>query len=238
MFLKSKSRHKPVFKQFLRLRENPQERLKLLKFKKKKWENLLKYYKKKFKRYKKFKPLDQSRYTVSLHPIRGTSYSRRYRDTLQASKRFRLFYGNMLKSKFKKHLQDLKTIKPNSPQIFLLEQLEKRLDTVIYRSKFATTFRCAKQLIVHGKIMVNNNKVESPSYILKPGDLISIDQKSHILIQNSIKNSKIWPLPAKNLIINYKTLEIFFSNPNPTQYSTDFSFNLNLEKLITSYYYS
>ena len=36
MFLKSKSRHKPIFKQFLRLRENPQDRSKLLKFKKKK----------------------------------------------------------------------------------------------------------------------------------------------------------------------------------------------------------
>lgn len=238
MFLKSKSRHRPIFKQFLKLRENPQDRSKLLKFKKKKWENLLKYYTKKIKKYKKFKPLDQSRYTVSLRPVKGTSYSKRYRDTLQASKRFRLFYGNMLKSKFKKHLLELKTIKSDSPKIFLLTQLEKRLDTVLYRSKFATTFREARQLIIHGKIQVNREKVRSPSYVLKPGDLISVQIKSHNLVQNAIKSSKIWPLPAKNLIINYKTLEIFFNNPNPTQYSNEFSFNLNLEKLTTSCFYS
>lgn len=237
MFLKSKSRHKPIFKQFLRLRENPQDRSKLLKFKKKKWEKLLKYYNKKFKRYKKFKPLDQSKYTVSLHPVKGTSYSRRYRDTLQASRRFRLFYGNMLKSTFKKHLRELKVVRTNSPKIFLLTQLEKRLDTVLYRSKFATTFRHAKQLVVHGKIFINSSKIKSPSYIVKPGDLISVQKNVHSLVQNSIRSSKIWPLPPKNLVINYKTLEIFYNNPNPTQYSNEFSFNLNLEKLTTSYFY-
>lgn len=238
MFLKSKSRYKPIFKQFLRLRENPQDRSKLLKFKKKKWENLLKYYNKKFKRYKKFKPLDQARYTVSLYPVKGTSYAKRYRDTLQASRRFRLFYGNMSKSTFKKHLRELKTVKTNSSNIFLVSHLEKRLDTILYRSKFSTTFRQARQLIIHGKVMLNNHKIKSPSYILKPGDLISIQAKYHLFIQNSIKSSKIWPLPPKNLVINYKTLEIFFNNPNPTQYSNDFSYNLNLEKLITSYFYT
>lgn len=238
MVLKSKSRHKPIFKQFVRLRENPQDRTKLLNFKKKKWENLIKYYKKRFKRYEKFKPLDQSRYTVTLHPIKGTSYSRRYRDSLQAGKRFRLFYGNMLKSHFKKHLRNLKTVNHNSPEIFLLKQLEKRLDTVLYRSKFAATFRHAKQMIVHGVILVNGYRLKSPNYMVKPGDLISIEKKAHFLVENTIKNSKIWPLPAKNLVINYKTLEVFYTNPDPTQYSTEFSFNLNLEKLITSYYYT
>jgi ribosomal protein S4 len=238
MVLKSKSRHKPIFKQFIRLRENPQDRTKLLNFKKKKWENLIKYYKKRFKRYEKFKPLDQSRYTVTLHPIKGTSYARRYRDSLQAGKRFRLFYGNMLKSHFKKQLQNFKTIKHKSPKIFLLKQFEKRLDTILYRSKFAATFRHARQMIVHDSILVNGLKIKSTNYKAKSGDLISVQKKAHFLVQNAIKNSKIWPLPAKNLVINYKTLEIFYTNPDPTHHSTDFLFNLNIEKLITSYYYT
>jgi hypothetical protein len=60
MLFKKKNRYKPRFKQFLKLRENVQNRNKILKFKKKKWEKLLQFYKRKLKRYKKFKPKDQT----------------------------------------------------------------------------------------------------------------------------------------------------------------------------------
>lgn len=237
MLIKTKNKYKPVFKQLLTLRENPQNRAKILKFKKEKWQKLLKYFIKNKKKYKKFKPLDQSRYIASIYPSRGKSYSRRYRDTLHASRRLRLLYGNIDKLFLKKTIKAHINTKKHMSNLLFIDLLEKRLDIILYRSKFSTTVRSAKQLIVHGKILVNNNKIKSPGYILKSGDLISINPNYNFLIKNNIKNSQIWPLPPKNLIINYKTLEIFFVEPNPTLFSNDFSFNLNIEKLTTSYLY-
>ena len=56
MFGEKKNRFKPLYKQFIKLRENVQNREKILNFKKKKWSNLLFYYKRSLKRFNKFKP--------------------------------------------------------------------------------------------------------------------------------------------------------------------------------------
>ena len=56
----------------------------------------------------------------------------------------------------------------------LLSLLERRLDNVVYRLKLATTRRQARQIVVHGHILVNGNKVYSPSYIVLLGDVISV----------------------------------------------------------------
>ena len=49
----------------------------------------------------------------------------------------------------------------------LLSLLERRLDNVLYRAKLANTRTQARQIIVHGHILVNNKKVYSPSYLVK-----------------------------------------------------------------------
>ena len=100
MSLQNSNRFKPIFKQFLKLRENVQDRQKLLKFKKKKWKSFLRFYINKFKRFKKFRPLDHSKYFVTKYGTRGTSYRKRFKYTLQAGQRLRLFYGNLLKNYF------------------------------------------------------------------------------------------------------------------------------------------
>ena len=91
MIFKKKHRFKPLYKQFLKLKENVQNRQKLLKFKKKKWKSFLKFYTSKLRSFKKFKPLDHSKYFVTRYGTRGVSYNKRFRDTLQAGKRLRLF---------------------------------------------------------------------------------------------------------------------------------------------------
>ncbi len=60
----------------------------------------------------------------------------------------------------------------------LVGLLERRLDTVIYRAKFATTVFSARQLINHGHIKVNGKKVNIPSYLIKTEDKIEIKDKS------------------------------------------------------------
>ena len=56
--------------------------------------------------------------------------------------------------------------------------LERRLDTVVYRAKLATTVFSARQLINHGHIKVNGIKVNIPSYLIKTKDTIEIKDKS------------------------------------------------------------
>ncbi|OUP13388.1 30S ribosomal protein S4 [Anaeromassilibacillus sp. An200] len=60
----------------------------------------------------------------------------------------------------------------------LLQQLERRLDNVVYRLGFASTRREARQLVNHGHFTVNGKRVNIPSFQVKLGDVIAICEKS------------------------------------------------------------
>ena len=243
MSIKKKNRFKPLFKQFIKLRENVQNRQKLLKFKKKKWKSFLKFYTNKLRNFKKFKPLDHSKYFVTRYGTRGVSYSKRFRDTLQAGKRLRLFYGGLLKKYFKKKIKiTLNKKKSNFKNLERLETaflqlFESRLDTVLYRAKFAPTMRSARQLILHGKVYVNQKQVKTKAYILKQGDIVNLSLDCLELYESHILDSTKWSIPPKHLVINYKTLQIFFlDNLELTNMANEFSFNLRLQKILVNYY--
>ena len=238
MSLKAKNRFKPIFKQSLRLRENVQNRQKILKFKKKKWKSFLIFYSNKLKNYKKFKPLDHSKYFVTKYGTRGVSYNKRFRDTLHAGKRLRLFYGNLLKKYFKKKVKLTLNQKRSILKVenTFLHFFESRLDTVLYRAKFAPTVRSARQLILHGKVYVNQIQVKSKAYNLKKGDIVSLSLDCLNLYENYIIESIKWPIPPKHLLINYKTLQILFiENLKSTNIASEFLFNLRLQKILVNY---
>jgi small subunit ribosomal protein S4 len=65
----------------------------------------------------------------------------------------------------------------------LLKLLESRLDNVVYRLGFGKSHRHARQLVVHGHILVNGKKVDRPSYLVKPGDVIEVREKSRNIPQ-------------------------------------------------------
>ena len=69
-----------------------------------------------------------------------------------------------------------------------LRLLESRLDNVVYRMGLSNTRRGARQIVNHGHILVNGKKVNIPSYIVKPGDIISVKEASrdHAAIKNSL----------------------------------------------------
>lgn len=250
MFIKQNKKMKPLYKQFIKLRENAQNRTKILKFRKKKWEILIQNYRKKLKWYKKFKPKDQTLHLMSKYASKGKSRKKLFRDSLNKSRVFRLFYGSLTKKLLKTQIKTFQksNLKKSNYNYFLFLQLfEKRLDTVLFRAKFSKSIRNAKQLIAHGLIFVNNKKVKYPAYNLKEGDCIKINPKYSNLIENNlkycllgnlklnIKNNQLWPLPPKHLIINYKTLEIIFGDISISTFSNDFAFNLDLEKIIVNY---
>jgi ribosomal protein S4 len=238
MIIKKQTRFKPLYKQFKQLNENVQNRKKLLQFKKQKWIKLLGYLNHKNKRYKKFKPYSQTQYVVSRYSNKWNSYKKgSFRTMLYTYKKFKLLYGDFIKYKIKKFVRQalLKKNTKTSLNVTFLKIFERRLDTILYRAKFCRSIRGARQLIVHGKILINNKVTKSQSVFLKEGDIISIVSKSKRLIGKNIANSHIWPVPPKHLIINYKTLQIIIGSLDNINLSSYFNFSLNLEKLLIDF---
>lgn len=64
----------------------------------------------------------------------------------------------------------------------LLQLLERRLDTVVYRMGFARTIMQSRQFVNHGHVVVNGRKVDIPSFLVKPGDVVEIREKSRNMI--------------------------------------------------------
>ena len=60
----------------------------------------------------------------------------------------------------------------------LLQMLESRLDNVLFRAGFAITRKQARQIVNHGHVLVNGKKVDIPSYLVKPQDVITIKTRS------------------------------------------------------------
>ena len=60
----------------------------------------------------------------------------------------------------------------------LLQELERRLDNVVFRMGFANTRREARQLVNHAHFIVNGKRVNIPSYQVKPGDVVAVCEKS------------------------------------------------------------
>ncbi|HRK27577.1 MAG TPA: 30S ribosomal protein S4 [Chitinophagales bacterium] len=77
----------------------------------------------------------------------------------------------------------------------LLQLLEQRLDNVVYRLGLSSSRRGARQLVSHGHLLVNGQSVNIPSYSLRPGDRITVKEKSKkmsIFTSGNITNKYPW----------------------------------------------
>jgi len=96
---------------------------------------------------------------------------------LQAKQRLKSYYGNINERQFRNFYR--KAIKKRGDTVEnLIGLLEKRLDIIVYRAKFALTVFSSRQLINHGHIKVNGKKVNIPGYLLKEEDVIELREKS------------------------------------------------------------
>jgi small subunit ribosomal protein S4 len=65
----------------------------------------------------------------------------------------------------------------------LLALLERRLDNIVYRLGFANSRDEARQLVRHNHFLINQSKVNIPSYLVKPGDVIELREKSKKIVR-------------------------------------------------------
>ena len=96
---------------------------------------------------------------------------------LEAKQKMKFYYGNINERQFRNVYRKAIQKKGNTTEN-LVGFLERRLDTVIYRAKFAATVFSARQLINHGHIRVNGKKVNIPSYLVKTEDVVDVRDKS------------------------------------------------------------
>ncbi len=106
---------------------------------------------------------------------------------LQEKQKIRFMYG-LNEKQFRRLFDKASKIQGVHGENFL-KLLESRLDNLVYRMGLAATRRGARQLVNHGHIMVNNVKVDIPSYQCKPGDVISVKEnsKEHPAIRLSLE---------------------------------------------------
>ena len=104
-----------------------------------------------------------------------------YGNQLQAKQKLKFYYGNINERQFRNVYRKALKKKGNTTENFI-GLLERRLDTVIYRAKFAMTVFSARQLINHGHVKVNGKKVNISSYLVSEEDTIEIKDKSKELV--------------------------------------------------------
>lgn len=109
----------------------------------------------------------------------GRKKTSEYGLQLRAKQMTRRFYG-VLENQFH-HYYEMATTMQGKAGDNLLILLESRLDNVVYRCGWASSRAEARQLVVHGHFTVNGKKVDIPSYLVKPGEIITLKEKSRSL---------------------------------------------------------
>jgi small subunit ribosomal protein S4 len=121
-----------------------------------------------------------------------TEYGKRLRE----KQKLRRIY-NVREEQFVRYFEMATKMSGNTGENFL-RLLERRLDNVVYRLGFALSRNHARQLVVHGHIMVNGQTVDIPSYLVDVGDVISVkeDMRDNPDVQMALEVRGEWTVPS------------------------------------------
>ena len=135
------------------------------------------------KRQRRFGLLPQLASSVTRGPAQGGAPGGRrprrkseFGVRLEEKQKLKFLYG-LQEKQFRRLFTQAKKDPKNTGFVFL-QLLEMRLDNVVYRLGMAPTTRAARQLVTHGHILVDGQKLDIPSYTLKPGQTVVLADKS------------------------------------------------------------
>lgn len=109
-------------------------------------------------------------------PKRTNRKKSEYGMQLREKQKAKFIYG-VLEKQFRAYYEKADRM-PGMTGTNLMVFLESRLDNVIFRVGFARTRRESRQIVNHGHVLVNGKRVDIPSYLVKPGDVIEIKEKT------------------------------------------------------------
>jgi small subunit ribosomal protein S4 len=114
-----------------------------------------------------------------------------YAVQLMAKQKLKGYYGNVSERRFRRYFEEAVRRRGDTGE-HLINLLERRLDAVIYRMKFAPTVFAARQFVNHGHVLVNGKRVDIPSYSVTDGDeIILVDAfKENLIVQSAIKSNE------------------------------------------------
>jgi small subunit ribosomal protein S4 len=122
-------------------------------------------------------PINKREYGPGQHGQRRKQKPSDFSVQLMAKQKLKFYYGNIGEKQFRKYYDEAVRRKGDTSEN-LIEILERRLDAVVYRLKFAITPFASRQFVNHGHVTVNGRKVNIPSFLVKDGDLIEVREKS------------------------------------------------------------
>ncbi|MBZ0199640.1 MAG: 30S ribosomal protein S4 [Ignavibacteriaceae bacterium] len=135
-------------------------------------------------------PIENKNYPPGQHGLSRRAKVSEYGIQLREKQKIKRIYG-LLETQFRNYFEKANRTKGITGEN-LIKILESRLDNVVFRLGFAASRSQARQLISHRHIIVNDGLVDIASYLLSPGDVIKIKDKSKKLdmIHNSLKRVK------------------------------------------------
>ena len=139
--------------------------------------------------------ISRRNYAPGQHGQKRTKLSE-YGTQLREKQKTKAYYG-VGEKQFRKYF-DMASSKKGVTGENLLQLLESRLDNVVYKLGFGTSRAQARQFVNHGQFEVNGKKVNIPSYIVKPGDVITVkeNKQDNETIKINVEESSSRPVPA------------------------------------------
>ena len=136
-------------------------------------------------------PFNLRKYRPGQHGQKHTGKLSDYGVQLNAKQKLNGYYGNLNERQFRNCYKEAIRQKGDSGEN-LIAILERRLDTIVYRSKFVPTVFAARQFINHGHVKVNGKRVNIASCLLKEGDVVEVKDKSKemALVVESMKSQE------------------------------------------------
>jgi small subunit ribosomal protein S4 len=141
------------------------------------------------------KVFERKKHQPGMHGLNRRRKTTEYGVQLREKQKTKYMYG-VLERQFRRYFALAIRNKGVTGEV-LLQILESRLDNVVYRLGIAPTRDAARQLVNHRHIMVNSKITNIPSMVLKPGDIISVREKSKSLevISVSLANGRTSKYP-------------------------------------------
>ena len=122
-------------------------------------------------------PVNRREYGPGQHGQRRKQKLSDFGIQLRAKQKLKGYYGDLTEKQFRRIYGEAVRVNGDTGEN-LVGLLERRLDAVVYRSKFVPTVFAARQFVNHGHVTVNGKKVNIPSYRVKEGDVIEVREKS------------------------------------------------------------
>ena len=125
-------------------------------------------------------PLNKRQSRPGQHGERRVSKLSDFGQQLRAKQKLKGYYANLSERQFSRLYVEATRLKGSTSE-HLIGLLARRLDAVVYRSKFVPTVFAARQFVSHGHITVNGRRVTIPSFRVRIGDVVEVKEKSRQL---------------------------------------------------------